>query len=841
MSEPALAQDATQDPIRLHKQLDAVWRTPPGFGRLSAVNHSIIGRRFIIAAFVFFGIGGVLAMLIRAQLASPHSAFLGSETYNQVFTMHGTVMMFLFAIPMFEGLAMYLLPKMLGARDMAFPRLSAYGFWCYVFGGSILIAGLVLGLAPDGGWFMYTPLSSRTYTPGINADIWLIGITFVEISALSAAIEIIVTIFKLRAPGMSLEKMPLFAWYLLITAFMMLLGFPPLIVGSVLLELERAFDLPFFDPTRGGDPLLWQHLFWLFGHPEVYIIFLPAAGAVSTILPVLARREIIGYLWIVVSIVALAFLSFGLWVHHMFTVGIPHLALAFFSSASTAVAVPTAVQIFAWIGTLLAGRPQLKLPMLYLLGFFSVFVMGGLTGVMLAVVPFNWQVHDTHFVVAHLHYVLVGGFIFPMLAAAYYWLPLFTGRAPRLSLGVTAFWLIFIGFNLTFLIMHVTGLMGMPRRIYTYEPGVGWAWLNLVSSIGSFLMAIGFALFTIDVVLQCLFGRRTARNPWGAGTLEWATAMPPPTYNFASLPAVSDRSPLKTDPGLPVQLARGQGYLGFVRDGRLETLGVDLMSGRIEQIVRLPASTFLPLISALATGLFFVSVLLKFYLLALVGVGAALVTFLLWTRTSGDTADRGLVSAGRGEQAIFSTESRDAPSAWAMSLALAADAAAYASLAFGLLFLSVVAPNWPPPNMPRLGMVTSAVIIAGLVIAAFAGWRAGRPQVLASGRQRELVLAATAIGHAIAFGALLIAMLSIPDVTRHAYAATALALLAYVALHCGVGIVFSLYGIWRSRAGYVSPARALDISIAAPWHGYTALTGIAALALLVALPWALAP
>jgi cytochrome c oxidase subunit I+III len=317
--------------------------------------------------------------------------------------------------------------------------------------------------------------------------------------------------------------------------------------------------------------------------------------------------------------------------------------------------------------------------------------------------------------------------------------------------------------------------------------------------------------------------------------------MPPPTYNFASLPAVSDRSPLKTDSGLAVQLARGTGYLGFVRDGRLETLGVDLMSGRIEQIVRLPASTFLPLISALATGLFFVSVLLKFYLLALVGVGAAVVTFLLWTRSSGDTADRGLVSAGRGEQAIFSTESADAPSAWAMSLALAADAAAYASLAFGLLFLSVVAPNWPPPNMPRLDIVTSALILAGLVIAAFAGWRAGRPQILASASSRELYLAATAIGHAVAFGALLFAMLSIPDVTRHAYAATALALLGYVALHCGVGLVFSLYGIWRSRSGYVSPTRALDISIAAPWHGYTALTGIAALALLVALPWAIAP
>jgi cytochrome c oxidase subunit I+III len=315
-------------PVWLHKQLGAVWGTPPGLPRLAAVNHTIVGRRFIITAFVFFAIGGILAMLIRAQLATPHSAFLGPEIYNQIFTMHGTVMMFLFAIPMFEGLAMYLLPKMLGARDMAFPRLSAYGYWCYLFGGSILIIGMAIGLAPDSGWFMYTPLSSRPYSPGIHSDIWLIGVTFVEISALSAAIEIIVTVFKLRAPGMSLDRMPLFAWYMLVTAFMMLFGFPPLIVGSVLLEIERAFSFPFFDPGRGGDPLLWQHLFWLFGHPEVYIIFLPAAGVVSTVLPVLARREIIGYMWIVVSIVSLAFLSFGLWVHHMFATGIPHLALS---------------------------------------------------------------------------------------------------------------------------------------------------------------------------------------------------------------------------------------------------------------------------------------------------------------------------------------------------------------------------------------------------------------------------------------------------------------------------------------------------------------------------------
>ncbi|RZA24629.1 MAG: cytochrome ubiquinol oxidase subunit I, partial [Proteobacteria bacterium] len=432
--------------LRRHYELNRIWRAPKGWrGTLVSVNHSDIGKRFILAAFAFFAIGGTLAMLIRAQLATPGSAFVGPAIYNQLFTMHGTIMMFLFAIPMFEGLALYMLPKLLGSRDMAFPRLSAYGWWCYLFGGTIMIVALVCGVAPDGGWFMYTPLSSKTFTPGINADVWLLGITFVEISAVAAAIEITVSILKLRAPGMRLNHMPLFAWYMLVTALMMIVAFPPLILGSILLEVERAFDWPFFDSTRGGSPMLWQHLFWLFGHPEVYIIFLPAAGVVSTVLPVMARTTILGYSWIVSALLALAFLSFGLWVHHMFTTGIPHMALGFFSAASALVAVPTALQIFAWIGTLWNGRPELKLPMLYLLGFFLVFVLGGLTGVMLAMVPFDWQAHDSYFVVAHLHYVLVGGFIFPMLAGAYYWLPHFTGRARVPRLGEAAFWLILVG------------------------------------------------------------------------------------------------------------------------------------------------------------------------------------------------------------------------------------------------------------------------------------------------------------------------------------------------------------------------------------------------------------
>jgi cytochrome c oxidase subunit I+III len=827
----------TSAPRRLHEELNAVWGVPPGIGRLSAVNHNIVGRRFILTAFVFFTIGGILAMLVRAQLATPHSAFLNAELYNQIFTMHGTVMMFLFAIPMFEGLAMYLLPKMLGARDLAFPRLSAYGYWCYLFGGSILILALFFGVAPDGGWFMYTPLASRPYTPGINADVWLIGITFVEISALAAAVEIIVTVLKIRAPGMSLDRMPLFAWYLLVTAFMMLVGFPPLILGSILLELERAFDLPFFDPRRGGDPLLWQHLFWLFGHPEVYIIFLPAAGVISTVLPVFARREIVGYTWIVVSIIALGFLSLGLWVHHMFTVGIPHLALAFFSAASALVAVPTAVQIFAWIATLLTGRPQLRLPLLYILGFFFVFVLGGLTGVMLAMVPFDWQAHDTHFVVAHLHYVLVGGFIFPMLAAAYYWLPHFTGRVPVYSLGQVAFWLIFIGFNLTFFIMHLTGLLGMPRRIFTYPAEIGWTWPNLISSIGGFIMTIGFALFVVDVVMQFWYGRRVRGNVWRAGTLEWATSLPPPVYNFAAIPSVNSRAPLRDAPDLRKRLASGHGYLGFVRHRWLETLGVEMVTGRVDQIVLLPRSSFVPLWSAIATGVFFVAVLFKAYLLALAGAAATVVSLLLWTRGSGFTRDYGPLPIGNGEQALPHHETLSSPPWWAAVFAMAADAALFFSLLFGVLFLWVSAPNWPPPDLLTTGHGLSLAAAVALLMAA---WASRRPLAdnAATGIQRPQRWLLVAVGAQLTvIGALAVVASYAPDPTLHAYGAATFVLVIFVILHAGLGMLFALLAWWRCRRGYVSPARSFDLRLARLWQDYAAVTGLATLAFIYALPW----
>lgn len=707
-----------QAALALHRKLDPVWRNDPGFrGILTSTNHSTLGRRFILAAFFFFAIGGILAMLIRAQLATPDSAFLGPEIYNQIFTMHGSIMMFLFAIPMFEGLAMYLLPKMLGARDMAFPRLSALGWWCYLFGGTIIVAALIAGVAPDAGWFLYPPLSGKTYTPGINSDVWLLGVTFVEISAMCAAIEIAVSILKLRADGMSLDRMPIFAWYLLATAGMMLFGFPPLILGSILLELERAFGWPFFAPEAGGSPLLWQHLFWLFGHPEVYIIFLPAAGAVSTILPVMARTRLVGYGAIVAAVLALAFLSFGLWVHHMFTTGIPHMALGFFSAASALVAIPTAVQMFAWAATLWAGRPEMKLPMLYLMGFFITFVIGGLTGVMLAMVPFDAQAHDTAFVTAHLHYVLVGGFIFPMLGAAIYWLPHFSGRRAVTALGAPAFWLIFGGFHLTFLAMHLTGLLGMPRRIETYDADMGWTGLNLLSSFGGFVQAIGFALFAMDVGLQIWLGRRHRRDPWRAETLEWAMPTPPASYNFASLPTVTGRAPLREQPDLAVRLARGEGLLAEPRNGRRETLAVDIASGRPHFVAVLPANSMTPLLTALTLGGFFLAMLGGLYAVAPLFLAGTAACCWRWAAEGRAAGPEGRRDIGDGRLLPDSFAIPDALGHWGSLLALAGSGTLFASLLFGFAFLAVTAPGWPAASAAGIGPEALA-IFAGAALTA---------------------------------------------------------------------------------------------------------------------------
>ena len=834
--DPAQAQPPQPTTaLRLHRQLTAIWASGTGWQRLASVNHSVIGMRMMVTSFFFFAVAGILGMLIRVQLATPESAFMGAETYNQVFTMHGSMMLFLFAIPMVESIAVYLTPKILGTRDFAFPRLTAYGYWCYLFGATILTVSLIARVAPNGGWFMYTPLSSNVFNPGMNSDIWLLGVTFVEISALSLAVEIVVSVLKMRAPGMSLDRMPIFGWYILVTALMMLVAFPPLILGSILLEVERAFGLPFFDPTRGGDPLLWQHLFWLFGHPDVYIIFLPMAAVLSTIIPVFAGRPLVGYRASVVAIIAVGFLSFGLWVHHMFTVGIPHLALAFFSAASAILGIPTALQIFAWLATLAHGKPRWSLPMLYVFGFFFVFVCGGLTGIMLAMVPFDWQAHDTYFVVAHLHYVVAGALAFPMLAGMYYWLPLLTGRTAVRGLSTLAFWLVFVGFNLTFFMMHLTGLMGMPRRVYTFYGDEGWNWLNLLSSVGSFIMTIGFALVVIDLIVQLRYGRRVRRDPWRAATLEWAMPIPPQPYAFASIPHF-DTATERAAPGdTALSLARGEGYLGFTRNGWPEALGVHITSGKPEQLIVLPQPTYLPLVTAIATAAVVLAILFKFYLLAILVTVVIAGLFIYGGQSAGHTRDYGPLPIGRGISVPPHTEVAGTPPWMAMVCTLVADGTLFASLVFGTFYLWLAAPNWPSAVAFNPNRILALGVLAGLVVAAMAARRALRALVAGGKPQGWIALAMVSLVLAIAAVVGLIGGV-IPHPREHALGATAAALLSYIAVHACIGLLFLTSNLLRIRAGRVSALRHTDLRLTRLWLAFTAVTGAIALALVLALP-----
>tara|TARA_R110000824_G_scaffold401712_1_gene613940 strand:+ start:47645 stop:50185 length:2541 start_codon:yes stop_codon:yes gene_type:complete len=813
--------DLPENPKRLHNDLHEIWGNPRGLKALTIVNHTTLGLRFMVTGMVFFLIGGLLAMLVRTQLALSDQDFMTPDIYNQVTTMHGTVMMFLFAIPMLEGLAIYMIPKMIGARDLVCPRLTSLGYWCYLFGGIILTFSLVLEMAPDSGWFMYTPLSSSEYSPGLGSDFWLLGITFVEISALSAGVELVVSILRTRTQGMALHKMPLFAWYILAMALMIVVGFPPLILGSILLELERAAGMPFFDVAGGGDPILWQHLFWLFGHPEVYIIFLPAAGIVSTLIPVFAGRPIVGYGWVVFAIVTTGFISFGLWVHHMFTVGIPQLAQAFFSAASMLVAVPTAIQVFVWLATLWLGKPKMKLPMLWILGFLIIFVCGGLTGVMLALVPFNWQVHDTHFVVAHMHYVLVGGMFFPLIAGLYYWLPLFSGRMPSETLGKWGFWLTFIGFNTTFLIMHWTGLLGMPRRVYSYDAGMGWDIFNLISSVGGFIMSAGIAMVLLDFALHFRFGKPAKPNPWNADGLEWANSMPPSAYNFVSLPKIETRHPLWDDPDLPRTIAEGQHSLAVATHGRREMWGTDPLTGKVREIIHLPGNSWWPLFAAMALAVVCLSLLTRLYPLAVIAVVVAGLFLLRWSWENGahpKAAPDARVAPG---DPPLHSRTMDGPGLWAMSITMLANGSFFLSYLFGWFYLWTVSPEWRMPEVSPLSLVGlllaggALTVGAGILEKLISGLRQQRDAGLSLGMFSITALGFLQVG--ITLWVLLSADLA---VTENSHDAIIMVGLAYALFHGGLGAVLTLLQGLRVGYGYVSAQAPFEPAVVAQLWRY---------------------
>jgi cytochrome c oxidase subunit I+III len=628
-------------------RLQDVWRTRRGWRFFSSVNNTNIGLLYIGTALLFFVLAGVLGLLMRVQLAVPDNAFLGAETYNQVFTMHGSVMMFLFAIPIVEAIAVFLLPNMLGARDLPFPRLSAYAFWAYAIGGLAFFCTLFVGLAPDGGWFMYPPLTGLKYSPGLNADFWLLGIGFIEISAIAGAIELIVGILFTRAPGMTLGRMPVYAWAMLVVGVMIVFAFPAVIAGTALLELERAFDWPFFLADRGGDPLLWQHLFWFFGHPEVYIIFLPAAGMVSTIVPTLAATPLVARRAIIAALVGVGVFSFGLWAHHMFTAGLGTLEMGFVSAASMAVAVPTAIQVFAWIATLWKGKVNANAPTLFLLGFMAIFVLGGLTGVMVAVIPFDWQVHDTYFVVAHFHYVLIGGMVFPVFAALYYWLPLVNGNRLSEPLARWVFGLMFGGFNVAFFPMHVTGLLGMPRRVYTYAADLGWNGLNLLSTVGAFVFALGVVLFAWDAWRALRRPERPVGNPWNAPTLEWLRSE---DYGNRSIPRIDSIDPLWDGPALVRDVEAGRHYLPRTATGARETIATSPVAATPRYVLVLPGDSWLPLVAAAGTAGFFLLLTVKLNVLAWIYGVAAVAAVLGWMWQSDRESVVADVDIGMGER-----------------------------------------------------------------------------------------------------------------------------------------------------------------------------------------------
>ncbi|MEZ2126179.1 MULTISPECIES: cytochrome c oxidase subunit I [unclassified Sinorhizobium] len=588
--------DVDLDDAGLDRQLARTWSSRRGFwGAVATVDHKVIARRYIITAFVFFILGGVLAIAMRLQLAQPESRFIGPDRYNQVFTMHGSNMMFLFAVPVMEAMAVYLVPLMVGTRNIAFPRLNAFSYWIFLAGGLLLWVSFVLDTAPDVGWFAYVPLSGPEYGSGKRADLWAQMITFTELSALAVAVEIVVTVFKQRAPGMSLDRIPLLVWSMLVMAFLVIMAMPAIMVASSTLIMDRLVETQFYNPAEGGDALLWQHLFWFFGHPEVYIIFLPAVGMVSTILPTFVQRPVFGYLPLVMALIATGVLSFGLWVHHMFVVGLPRLGESFFTASSMSIAVPAGIQIFCWLATLWAGRPIFKTPLLFVIGFIVTFVIGGLTGVMVASVPFDTQVHDTYFVVAHFHYVLIGGAVFPLVGAVYYWFPKMTGKMMSERLGRWAFWLIFSGFHLTFFPMHILGLLGMPRRIYTYQPDLPWSGLNLFVSLSALILASGFVVFFVDAVRSWRSGQAAGQNPWNAATLEWATCSPPPPYNFRRIPVVGASDPLwSEEDALPV--ASG------LRTDRREILITSVVEALPEARESSPRDSVWPFWAALATS-----------------------------------------------------------------------------------------------------------------------------------------------------------------------------------------------------------------------------------------------
>lgn len=661
---------------------------------------------------------------------------------------------------------------------------------------------------------------------GIGADIWLLGLSFIEVASIAAAVELIVGIMKCRAPGMRINLMPLFAWYLLIVAGMILFAFPPLIAGDILFEMQRMFDWPFFDPARGGDPLLWQHLFWIFGHPEVYIIFLPAIALMAMIVPTFSGRPIVGYSWIVLAAVGTGFLSFGLWVHHMFATGLPQISLAFFSAASEAVAIPTAVQVFVFIATMLAGRVILSTPMLFGAGGIAIFVIGGLTGVMVAIAPFDWQAHDTYFVVAHLHYVLIGGMLFPVVAGIYYYYPLIDAKRLSNTLGHIAFWLMFVGFNVTFFPMHLTGLFGMPRRVFTYPADLGWNLLNLVSSVGAIVFAFGVLIVVWDVLRPKHREPRAEQNPWNAGTLEWVSE-PEENWGVRSVPFVSSRYPLWDQPTLAREISEGRWYLPDAKEGRREGLVTSVLDARPEQVLRVGGTSKVTILSAFSLGAVFIALTFKWWIAGAIAAFTCFCAILYWLWTgTGEIPEKPQKDVGVGLALPLYASGPSSVGWWAMFITMVGDSTAFASLIFGYFFYWTIHEDFTAGSAGP-GMMWPLVSAALFVFAWLATLAARHFNALArTAFARAALIVALALTVVASAAGIAGPWLHAMNPTAHVYPAIVWVLVCWTVVHACVGAVMLAYCLARSLAGRLTKTHDMDLrNVALYWH-FLAITAL---------------
>jgi cytochrome c oxidase subunit I+III len=724
----------------VESRLAGTWSSPPGLsGWIATVNNRPVGERYMITALSFFSAGVILAVLMRTQLAVPENNLLSPETYNGIFTMHGSTMLYLFAVPFVEGLGLYLVPMLVGSRDVAFPRLSSLGYWLYLFGGLTIYSSVLFGAVPDAGWTAYTPLSGPRHS-GIGLDFWLLGLSMIEIAGIGAAVEIVATILKFRAPGMAVQHVPILIWAYLVTGMMIIFAFTPLLLATLMLEMERTFGFQFFNPLLGGSSLLWQHLFWWFGHPEVYIIFLPATGIISEIVPVFTRRRLVAHPFVIAALVITGFVSFGLWSHHMFVTGIPHLPMHFFTAASFMIALASGVQVFAWIATVWGSRPPFNVQILYILGFFFIFVNGGLTGVMVATMTFDFQVHETNFVVAHFHHVLIGGAVLPFIAGLHHWLPKVSGRMFSEIWGKIAFAFVFLGFNFTFIPMYIIGFFGMRRRVYTFPEELGVGTLNLISTIGAYALAAGFGLTLLNLLWHSRWGRKASGDPWKAGSLEWSTSSPPPPYGFGRSPVVRDLYPRwQENPSGPSSDAYTERLnavaeaLEFRPSGWRATLLTDVANGFPQAVQYIPGPTHLPFLIAVAILLAAVSLLAKSFITA--AVAALLVIGLIgrWLTLEPDLPEEEarLISSrldlplrGSGRQAI---------GWWGMLGMVAVLFTVFGALAFSYFYLRLYSDQWPQAGLPvpdlTLPFLAFLVLAAGGVVQLFSMWARNRGRV----------------------------------------------------------------------------------------------------------------